>query len=124
MLKSNEISKITILSKVFVLKNVNIALSLLFRACRFCCLSLELYRSSISVKQLYSFPLSPSNGRSVCQFLSFRAQLRKSVHQHILPLSGNYVFYLGDTYGYFNIGYPAVLMAHYSNNWGKNCWGW
>lgn len=45
----------------------------------------------------------------------------ESVHQRILPLSGNYVFYLGDTYSYFNIGHPAVLMGHYSNKWGKHC---
>lgn len=49
--------------------------------------------------------------------------VEKSVHQHVLPLSGNYVFYLGGTYRYFNIGYPAILMAHYSNKWGENTVG-
>lgn len=69
-------------------------------------------------------PLLPSNGwRSVCYSWSLQPSCGKSVHQHILPLSGNYVFYLGDTYRYFNIGFSAILMGHYSNKWGENCVG-
>lgn len=68
--------------------------------------------------------LLPSIGRrGIGQSWSLQPSCGKSVQGHILPLSGNYVFYLGDTYRYFNIGNPAILMGHYSNKWGENTVG-
>lgn len=82
--------------------------------------------ASVSLK----LSLLPSNGRSVTIFVKKKKREKHlepscgKVRKHNLPLSGNYVFYLRDTYSYFNIGYPAVLMGHYSNKWGETERGW
>ena len=73
-------------------------------------------------------PLSVATYWQECEWNSepWSPAEEKCAPTHPLPFSlpGNYVFYLGDTYSYFNIGYPAVLMAHYSNKWGESLWGW
>lgn len=80
-----------------------------------------------ALKPFTSLSLSPPTAECAKQELWSPAEEKRASSTSFLSLSlspslsGNYVFYLGDTSSYFNVGHPAVLMAHYSNKWLKQC---